>query len=48
MRTRYRFSHAGTDALGNRVYYWYSGRIPGDSRVEQIRCRADWFWQVNR
>lgn len=41
-RTRYRFSHR---AQG--WYYWHSGRIPGDSRVEQIRCRVDWFWNPN-
>lgn len=40
MKLRYRFSHRGAD---NR-YYWYSNRLPGDSRSELVSCDVDWFW----
>lgn len=37
----FRFSHRTSDGW----LYWESiGRLPGDSRHEQVRCRADWFW----
>jgi hypothetical protein len=39
---RYKFSHRSDDG---KTYYWYSERIPGDSRVEQIKCGVDWFWR---
>ena len=38
-KARYRFSHRA-----GGWYYWESGRIVGDSRVEQIRCPVQWFW----
>jgi hypothetical protein len=42
-RTRYKF--VGRDKHGH--YVWESVlRIPGDSRVEQIRCSPAWFWGV--
>lgn len=29
----------------NGIMTWESStRLPGDSRVEQITCRWDWFW----
>jgi hypothetical protein len=41
MRRRYKF--VGRDEHGN--YVWESVlRIPGDSRVEQIKCSPAWFW----
>ena len=39
MKMTYRFSHR---AEGR--YYWYSQRIPGDSRVEMVSANVDWFW----
>jgi hypothetical protein len=36
---RYRFMGRDGDQ-----YVWESGRIPGDSRVEQVRCNIEWFW----
>jgi hypothetical protein len=40
-RTRYRFA-----GQAGGIYYWQSVLPigPGDSRYEQISCRADWFW----
>jgi hypothetical protein len=43
MRTKYKFAYSFVNAAGNKVLVW-ERRIPGDSRVEQIRCNADWFW----
>lgn len=41
-RRRYKF--IGRDG---RSYVWQSvNRIPGDSRVEEIRCGINWFWGV--
>lgn len=39
----YRFQHAYTTAGGARVLV-FERRVPGNSRVEQITCAADWFW----
>lgn len=40
-RRRYRFIGRSGDH-----YVWQSTeRLPGDSRVEEIRCRVDWFWR---
>jgi hypothetical protein len=40
MKTRYRF--IGRDG---QQYVWQSTRrLPNDSRVEEIRCGVDWFW----
>jgi hypothetical protein len=42
MRTQYKFSHRSGDGL---TYYWESVRlVPGDSRVEHIRCPVSYFW----
>jgi hypothetical protein len=38
-KPRYRFLQRAGDR-----YYWQSNPIPGDSRVEQISCRVEWFW----
>jgi hypothetical protein len=45
MRTRYRFVGRDGD-----TYYWESvNRImPGDSRVQEIRCNVTWFWRKTR
>lgn len=37
-RLRYRYK-----GCRNGVMYW-ERPIPGDSRVEQVRCSWDWFW----
>ena len=36
---KYKFLYHGDDGL----LYWQR-YIPGDSRVEQISCPADWFY----
>lgn len=42
-RMRYRF----LGRFGN-LYVWESTTtLPNDSRVEQIRCNVDWFWNPN-
>lgn len=39
-KTRFRFM-----GRSGNTYYWESEtRMPGDSRVEQIRCNVNWFW----
>ena len=38
-RTKYRF----IGRVGDQ-YVWQSGFLPGDFRVEEIRCNVDWFW----
>lgn len=40
-RTRYRFVGRSDDG---KTYYWETGRIAGDSRVEVVRCNVQWFW----
>lgn len=45
MKTKYRFSHVSDDG---KTYYWESGRICGDSRVVQIKCSKEWFWNPER
>lgn len=44
MKTRYKFLHSYVNVHGVKILVWQSGPIPGDSRVEQVVCRADWFW----
>ncbi len=45
-KTRYRFVHRVTNERGRDVLVWESvARVPGDSRTEQVRCYADFFWQ---
>lgn len=44
-KMRYRFSHRSDDG---KTYYWESGRLCGDSRVEQIRCSVEWFWRATK
>ena len=45
MKIRYKFSHSSDDG---KTYYWESTqRMPGDSRVMQIRCSVDWFWGIS-
>lgn len=44
-RMRYHFSHRSDDG---KTYYWESEHIPGDSRVEQVRCNVEWFWNTGR
>lgn len=41
MKPYYRFLHRGGDR-----YYWEGPRI--DSRVEQVSCNVDWFWNAQR
>lgn len=44
MRTRYQF----IGRVGEK-YVWQSvNRVPGDSRVEEIRCDRAWFWRGGR
>ena len=38
MKPSYRYKWRSGDFM-----YW-EARIPGDSRVDQVRCRWDWFW----
>ncbi|QNN52492.1 hypothetical protein [Nocardioides mesophilus] len=38
---KYRFKGHWADRL-----WWESGRIPGDSRVEQVSCDAHWFYSM--
>jgi hypothetical protein len=43
-RQAYKFMGAYVDThTGRKIYVW-NKRIPGDSRVEQITCDAEWFW----
>lgn len=42
MKPSYRYKGRSGDFM-----YW-EARIPGDSRVDQVRCRWDWFWKVDR
>jgi hypothetical protein len=40
VKTRYKFM--GRDG---KQYVWQSTtRLPNDSRVEEIRCGVEWFW----
>lgn len=43
-RTRYRFvTRIETEAVEGGIYVWQAVQ-PSDSRVEEIRCPASWFW----
>lgn len=46
-RRRYRFiGFISSESVEGGIYVWESTEaIPGDSRVEQVRCPRDWFWQ---
>lgn len=44
LRAPYRFVGAHIDKHTKRKIYTWNRRIPGDSRVEQITCDAEWFW----
>ena len=41
MKTRYKF--IGRD--GGQYVWQSTTRLPGDSRVEEIRCGVGYFWQ---
>ena len=41
-RTQYRF----IGRVGDHYVWQSTNRMPGDSRVEEIRCGVDWFWNV--
>ena len=38
MKTKYHYKGRSGDRM-----YW-EAQMPGDSRVEQISCNWDWFW----
>lgn len=40
MRTRYKFM----GRVGKQYVWQSTTRLPGDSRVEEIRCGVEWFW----
>lgn len=47
MATKYKFSHSYVNADGAKMLVWQSTtRLPNDSRVEQITCSANWFWDT--
>ncbi|MGN6128649.1 MAG: hypothetical protein ACTHON_19000 [Humibacter sp.] len=45
-RTRYRFvTRIESEVVEGGIYVWESVEpIPGDSRHDQIRCAASWFF----
>lgn len=42
MKPRFRF--VGVEFRHGRKRYVWQRKLPGDSRVEQFSCDAEWFW----